>query len=263
MSNDPKAGSWLPDDFTEGGFFDDKDGTIIAAEVVPFDYNGKQADDPVCALHIRIHPDDADDDSADRSEYYPMGKLTKFTPSADKKFYTSEAGTAMNKKSKCALFLRALADKGFDMSKLQTGIDGMVGLHAHFNIVPMPEINDGEKREKKPTILIVTKILGDAKAPKAAAKKPTAAAPAAKTTEVKAEVADAGELGTKLEGAILEILGAAEGNKVAKGGLTAKLFKAFTDGTERNAALKLTATDWMTSEDRPWTVEGGEVKIRG
>jgi len=164
--NTQQAGSFDPQDHTAGGFLDDADVSIVKAEVVEFDYAGQQ--DAVCAVAVTFRPDTAESDEEERTEYYRIGPLSKFTPSADRtKYVPVGSATHMNRNSKASLFMAALKDKGFAMSKLNTeGLAALAGLHCHVNQVPMPEMKGIDKKDLK--ILIVTKIL-DTPVPAAAA----------------------------------------------------------------------------------------------
>lgn len=267
-----QVGSWDDADFTEGGFFDDKDGTIVKAEAVTFDYQGKS--DPICALHIEIRPDDAESDDDNRDEYYKIGDLTKFTPSSDgERYIPVGTTTSMNKNAKAALFLLSLKNKGFQLSKLAKGISALVGLHCHFNIVAMPDVKlESGEVKKDLKILVVTKIYDEPakNAGKGASDKPKAKKPseaANKTTTVAAAAPGAApantEAGALLEQTVVNALSEA-GGKLPKSGIPPKLFAAITDAGQRSEAMKLYANAaWFDSGDRPWVVEGGEVKFPG
>jgi len=277
MSEQQAVGSFLPADFSEGGFFDDVKATIVKAEVVAFDYQGQRADDPSCAIAVTYHPDDAADDEDDRTEYYGIGKLSKFTPTSDGKFYVPTGPSShMNKGSKGALYLRALQEKGFDMNTLSTGINALEGLHVHLNQVPMPEMKPRpgeEKREKKAMVLLVSAILeplapAGKKAAPAAKKKAAAAAPAAgaaaaaPVTTVGGEDVDEETAGT-LQGIILNLLEAKKGGPFAKTLVPGVLFKEVTDTGLRNRCMKAMANvAWLSGEDQPWTYDGGNLSSK-
>lgn len=264
MSDEKKVGSFDPDQHSEGGYFDDRDCTIVKAEVVSFDYQGK-SDKPVCALHIRYRPDDAEDDDDERSEYYRIGDLDKFTPSPDKKFYIPVGTTQqMNKKSKGSLYLRALKEKGFELSKLSSGIDALEGLHVHVNIVPLPKIEGSDKENK---ILIVTKI-HDKPAEgqkKAGGKKADSKKSDSKETKEVASPAAASNVDGAEDKAteVIVNLIMEKGGKVNKSNLASAMFSSIKDDSKlRNAAIALIGkTDWLSSSDRPWAYNGGELSI--
>jgi len=260
-----KVGSFAPEQFTEGGYFDDKDCTIVKAEVVEFDYAGKS--DAICALAITLREDGNDDAEDDRTEYYKIGELSKFTPSADRKFYVPVGSVgSMNKTGKGALFLKALKEKGFEMSKLAKGIDGLEGVHGHVNIVPMPEMKGIDKKDLK--ILIFTKLYDEA-APSAGKKGSTSGrakkADKAEATETKvASPAAASSVEGAEETATGVIVGliSAKGGKVNKSAIPQIMFAEIKDAPLRNACIALSGkTDWLSSSDRPWQYNGGELSF--
>lgn len=280
MAPEQQLGSWNDEDFTEGGYFDDRDGTIVKAEVVAFDYAGQRPDlEPICALHVEIRPDDAEGDDDNRSEYYKIGAMSKFTPNADGTGYvsTSGAATSMNKTCKAALFIRALKDKGFQLSKLAAGVNALEGLHGHWNIVPMPVNVKNEKGEaKEAKILIVTKIHGEGattktKSDKPAAKRPptakTAAAPTtAAATPAAAQAAGAADPDAEaaLTAVVMELFGTSQGKPIAKTLLPPAIFKGVQDSALRGKCLQLAANPaWLGAgaEVRGWNYAGGELSL--
>lgn len=278
MADNQKLGSWDDADFTEGGFFDDKDGTIVKAEVVMFDYQGKA--DPITALHVEIRPDDAETDDDNRSEYYKIGTPQQFVPTSDGKNYAPVGTvTAMNKNCKAALFVRALKDKGFPLSKLAAGVNALEGLHCHFNIVPMPDVKTADGTVKKDLkILVVTKIYdtpaaGAAKgaSDKPKAKKPSeskAAAPATQTVNTAAPANGAAvdpAAAEALTGVILAVLGE-KGGKAPKTAIPGAVFAQVTDGALRTKVMSLFANvAWMSegADARGFVLEQGELKFPG
>ena len=269
MNETAKAGSFEPDDFTQGGFFDDKDATIVDAKIVMFDYQGKA--DPVCALMVAFKADDSESGDEPRAEYYRIGSPDKFTPSSDGKFYVPVGTTtSMNKKTKAALFLRSLKEQGFEMAKLGQGIDGMVDTRVHVNIVPMPEIEGSEKKDNK--ILVVTKILAAAPAaagakPKAAAKSGSTKGAAAPTTAVASPAAASSVDGAedKAQEIIIGLI-AEKGGKIAKGLIPPAMFSGIpaNEAKLRNACIALAGNvGWLSAGDRPWQYNGGELSFGG
>lgn len=259
-----QQGSWNPEDFTEGGFFDDKDCTIVEAGVVEFDYQGKQ--DPVCALMVSFRADEADEDEKDRTEYYKIGALSDFTPNAKKTQYVP-TGTkrAMNKGGKAALFIRALKDKGFQLSKLggPDGVKALEGLHVHVNNVPMPKFKSKDGTESKDSsVLVITRIYdepaaGGGKKQSGGASKKAASKPAADSG------AGSDEVSSRAEEVVVEVI-AEKGGTVAKAQLTAAAFQKIpsSEGKVRNAVVGLISKeDWLGDEARPWTYAGGELTL--
>ncbi len=264
-------GSFDPTDHTQGGFFDDVDCTIVAAEIVAFDYQGTR--EPVCALGVTYRKDGNDDPEDDRIEYYNIGPMDKFVPSQDKKFYLPVGAVmAMNKSCKASLYLQALREKGFPMASVAKGIDGLGGLHVHVNIVPMPKFKDEKGQEKEAKILLVTKLL-DGAAPAAAkgGKKAAGSGAAGGTKPAAGASKPATTAGASVDGAedraTAVILGklAENGGSMNKAQVPSALFAEIpsSEGALRNACIALSANPaWMGGEDRPWTVDGGEVKLR-
>lgn len=276
MADEQKFGSWDADDFTEGGFFDDKDATIKEARVVTFDYAGKS--EPVCALAITFRPDDTESDDDDRTEYYKIGELSKFTPSSDGQRYIPNGATqAMNKNAKAALFMRALKDKGFQMSKLAQGISNLEGLHVHVNIVPIPDVKLSDGTTKKDLkVLIVTKIhdtpaanAGGAKSDKPAARKPSAKKAADAPATTTAAPASAGDVNdaaaAKLSELIMGLL-MEKGGKMPKTVIPPAVFSGVTDPSLRSECMKLMANqNWLGAgaAERGWELNGGELSFPG
>jgi hypothetical protein len=267
--NTQAAGSFDPQDHTVGGFLDDADVSITKAEVVEFDYAGQQ--DAVCAVAINFRPDTAETDEDERTEYYRIGPLSKFTPSADRnKYVPVGSATHMNRNSKASLFMAALKDKGFPMAKLNTdGLAALVGLHCHVNQVPMPEMKGIDKKDLK--ILIVTKILdtpapaagaggGKKRGPKAAAA-PAAAAPATPVSTAPAAAAAVEGAEDEAVSTILTVL-SEKGGKANKSLLPGEVFRRVTDTKQRNAIIQLISNAaWIGGADRPWKMNGGELSI--
>jgi hypothetical protein len=290
MSDDTTAvGSFSPDDFQEGGLLDDKDVTITDAAIVSFDFRG-HVDPPVCCLMIEMTPDadpDADTEVTPRQEYYTIGELSKFTPSADGKYYLAvRPGTHMGKRTKAALFLRKIREVGFEMARLAppNGIKGLVGVRAHVNNFTTEKFmgRDGKEAGGKP-IVLVTKLLetgaptpaanaqaattrksrGGAKAattdaPAATATAPTATAP----TTAPAGGGPNLEVEVRATEIILGLL-AEKGGSVSKTQVSTEMFKQIpaAEKSLRNAAIALVVSPWLSAADRPWSVEAGVLSL--
>lgn len=292
-------GSFNPKDHSEGGFFDNRIGTIVDAKVVIFDYKGKSP--AVCALHVEIQPDDAESAEDHRQEYYKIGTPEQATPSSDGQFFVPvEAGWAMNKGVKCSLFMAMLEKNGFDFSKLAKGVKGIIGIRAMWNVVKMPPVKQQDGTMKDASILVPTKFLeplaggpkpGTAAKPaaakpaaaKPAAAKPAAAKPAAAkpapapaAAEAPAEEAPveeateetpAEEGGFDPEARLTEIimeLISEKGGKAAKTLIPPKVFKGVPDQHERAKVMALLKGDtWLGAgvEVRGWALNGGELSF--
>jgi hypothetical protein len=267
------AASWDPESHTSGGYLDDRDCEIIEAKVVEFDYNG-EAEEPVCALAVTFRPDGGDaggDD--DRTEYYSVGKLARFTPSGDgKRAVPVSAGSKINNKSKVSLFMQAAKTAGIDVSSPDVGF--LDGLKVHVNVVPVPSFRgkDGVEVTGK-NITIITKLLdgkGDGK--KAAPKANKPAAKTASKAAAKAKAEDSGEGGgddgddavsEKAAEIAMSVLAQKDG-KTAKLALPNAAFKAIKDASLRNKVIKLLASEaWLGAVDRPWYYADGELSLGG
>lgn len=246
-------GGFDPDGFSDsGGFFDDKDVVVLDAKVVTFDYQGKSP--AVCALMVRLKDEKAEEEAnSERTEYYKIGELSKFTPSADGEQYIPVGTTpSMNKNCKAAYFFRALKEKGFEFSRIAKGVSGLKGLRGHVNDVPLPEIAGSAKKDNK--ALIFTKLYDGAPAANgsgAKAKASKAEAPAAAGND---------EAEAKVTEIVLGLLSDNNGT-INKAKIPQALFQKVTDPKLRNACIALAKDAWLSSGDRPWAFNGGELSL--
>lgn len=257
--------SFDPTDFTAGGFLDDVDVTVVDAEVVEYDFEGKAAE-VSCCLAVTFKADDADEPS--RPQYYKIGPLTKYAPNSSKTGYVSVsgAGGAMNKNAKAAHFMAALKNVGFDFAAFKTaGVRGLIGTRLHLTTVTLPAftLRDGTvKSDDKVTV--PTKLLEAAATGKKAATGGKRAAGAGKKADAApAEAAESGGGSAADEAAVEAILGKlAEAGTLAKSSLPSLMFQSIKDAASRNAAVKLVTQDaWLGSEDRPWSYDKGELSL--
>lgn len=272
--SEAQYGSFDPEDHAQGGFFDDVDAVIQTAEVVEFDYKGQA--EPVCALAVTFRQDGNEDPEDDRTEYYRIGALGDFTPSADRQHYVPTGGKKMNKAGKGSLFMQALKKAGFEMGKLAQGVGVLAGLHVHLNQMPLPEIKDSKKKDN--TILIVTKILepvaGAAKAAAPAAGKKAAKPAAGKAngaagapTPAPTTTAAAGAPDAEAEDKAQEIITsliAEKGGTINKSAIPPAMFKGIPSDQSklRNACIQLASNAaWLGAEGRPWKYDGGSLSF--
>jgi hypothetical protein len=153
------------------------------------------------------------------------------------------------------------------MSRLAKGIDGLEGVHGHVNLVPLPEMKGIEKKDLK--ILIFTKLTegaaaapaknGGGKAPKKSGKTEAATETKVASPATASSVDGAEDRATEV---ILNLL-AEKGGKVGKGAIPQAMFAAIKDNaTLRNACIALGGkADWLSSGDRPWAYDGGELSL--
>jgi hypothetical protein len=258
MTNQEFA-SFNPEDHTSGGYLDDKDVTIVESRVVEFDFNGKA--DPTCCWMVQFRPDGgADDGEDDRTEYYSIGPLTKFTPNSDNtRAVAVIPGAKMNNKSKASMFARSLTEAGVALSADVSILDGK---RVHVNVLPLPAFTDkdGNKVDGK-TVTAVTALLdGDAPAAKPKAKVKGKAKAKAKAAPA-AEDGGSSDTDEAAEGVVMGVL-AEGGGTATKAGLPNAAFKAIKDTKVRNPVIKLVASDdWLGAEERPWSYDGGELTL--
>jgi len=253
-----QMGSFDPETFTGGGFLDDVDVEIIDAEVVTYDFEQKAA--MACCLAVTFKQDGYDEPG--RPQYYKIGPVDKFAPSADGSgFVTLGTTTGMNRQAKAALFMAALKNVGFDMTKLAKGVKGLIGVRGHLNTITLPpfKLPDGTtKSDDKVTVF--SKLGEDAPAKPAGGKK---AAPAA----AKAKAAPAAAAAPQADDAVSEAAEAAILNKVAEGpvaksSLASLLFNVIKDPALRNPAVKLANNEaWLSDDARPWKYDQGELTL--
>lgn len=270
------AVSFNPDDASAGGFLNDIDATIVKAEVVSYDYNGKTQDgEPVCCLAITYRPFDAESDEDQSIDYIKLGKMTEIVPSKDNKSAVPITKTKFHVKSKIMAFWRAAVEAGFPKNKVGTDVSVLDGLHVHLISLVVPgNEKDGIKDSK---LTVFAKILdkgpsgtavkggakpGAAKSTKAAAGGGTTSpAPAAAAAAAPAAAVDA-DVETEAITTLLTIL-EGKGGKVAKSSLPGEVFRRIKDTAIRNAVLKIVnSNEWLGAEDRPWSFEGGELTAR-
>lgn len=253
--------SFDPDDHTAGGYLDDRDCTVIQSRIVEYDFEGKTEDGkPQCCWMVQFRPDEGDADGEDdRTEYYRLGSLEKFTPNAEgTQAVAVKSGARLNTKSKASLFSRSLKAAGLTIAADVTVLDGV---RVHVNLLALPEFKgrDG-KMVKDATYTAVTGILDD-EAPAAASGGKKAKPKAKAKAKAKAAAEPDSDVEDQASAAILELL-STKGGTVNKPAIPTYLFKAIKDGKTRNTAIALAAKDeWLGDEDRPWAYDDGVLSI--
>ena len=258
--------SFNPENFVEGGgLIGDVDATITSAKFEMFDYGGAV---PGGAPSLTVV---CESELGDFTERYSVGSKDDWMPSDSGKQLLALGGKkGLSASSKFALFIKHLVDAGFPGDKLGNDISVLDGLQAHFVRIPEPERPGVKKSAKQtereakygpPTMLIVSAILslpGEKKkpagAPKASGKKAAKDAPAPAAPET-------GDLDSKVEDAILNII-AAEGGSIKQNVVPAKLMGALKGDPDMPAAIrKLAEAGFLTGDARPWKAEGGVLSL--
>lgn len=151
--------------------------------------------------------------------------------------------------------------------------DSLVGYRFHFKRLAQDERMKSKKKNKdnKPepeyTVLCATDALGKVEV-KSGGKKSTSAiktnAPVAATSSNNATATfatsdDAESFDSRLENAILELLGETPQELTT---LRSQVLNSFKSGADKGAAIKLiNNAKWMSSSDRPWTFDNGSLSI--
>ncbi len=266
MAPTENTGLFNPENFGAGGFLDDVDcttGEVTACtqEELPF-----EVDNDGCYIKVPYVLDEGDGEP--RNEFYRIGDLDKFTPSTDHKKIVVAAGAKMNKSTKAALLINSLVAAGFPAGEIpaDNSLGFLSNLHVHVNAVEMTIKGGGgnfkakknaDGTEKKPTVVLITKLLDAKKAGgKKAASTPKAAPAAGKAAPAAAAAAPAAASGAAaaVEAAVVGML--SESGELAKRLLPTKLLAAITDAGQRTEAFKLAGNNaWLGSEERPWAFD--------
>lgn len=251
-----EAASLNPEDMVEGGgLVDDVDATITEASFDMFDYNGKVVPGvPSLKAILSVEGDEV-------TQFWSMGNAKDWIPSDDGSQLIS-VGTAngIRLSSNGGIFLKSLIDAGFPADKLGDDITVLGGLEGHFIRVPAPKRNipGKEKSKFEETILTISeisKLPWEKTKPKAAPKgKAKATKAKGKAKPKAAPEEDAGDIGEKTTGAVMEIL-SVEGT-VEKKALPGIIFKIRKDDEDRNAMVKMVFDEEFLSAG-PWEYDDG------
>lgn len=153
------AGILNPKNASEGGFFDDFDGTIVAAKFARTDYAGKRTD-KVPVLQLTFKNED-EDDAKPFENSYSLGKAEDWAPSEDGKKLLAIGGKAMNANTNAMILFKHFETIGVPEEVLDAcdeNIGALVGLKAHWNIVPIKRDIKGEGA-KETKVLVPTRLL--------------------------------------------------------------------------------------------------------
>lgn len=263
--------SLAPESFASGGMFDDQDIRVVTARFEEFDYQG-HADEPVCAIAVTMVATD-DEDGDERVQYYSIGPLAKFTPSADRKSAVpSKEGTGINKSTNGALFLANLVTAGFPVDRLTAGdLSVMDGCVLHVNQMAAPKRSGGKAgivQKEGATILLPTKVValpeetarksskraGKAQVAAGAPESASKASTASVTNGSGAPAAGAEDPSDTATGIVLGIL--ASKPSLSKTALSQAAFQA---GARGGVMALIAKTDWLADGDRPWGFKDGLV----
>lgn len=272
MAKQKGAISFAPRD-AETGLLNDIVATVMAASCVVWDRE-EYGEQP--AIRLMLLPDGMDDEEDNyKEQYWSAGNLERIVPSEDEEFFVPAEGknaAGLSKASNAYVLMNSLEQASFDMSKLENGISGLVGMKAHWLRIKTGRKNDaGEALEA----LAVTKVFSDkggktakpgqGKTTAAVTKKTTKAEPEEEEQEEEQEVEeqefDAAAIASEL---VVEVVGEAGGKM-----LIAKLFNAVFKKVqarpkeERKAILEQVQDgDFIKAGgDGAWEVKGKEVVV--
>ena len=267
-----KSSLFAPSTFSAGGgFLDNVDAVIAQARVVTQEDTPFDAQDADSAfMKLTFQPDA--EDSEPRDEYYRFGGVDRFTPSTDHKRVVREPDQTLIKSTKAGMFFAALVNAGFAESDLPADDDVtfLEGMHVHVKAIEMPEMKGGSKtfkpkagsEGKKPTVVVIAKILEPLAAKKGAAKTAPKTTTAAKTTKA-APAAAAAASGDVEEAVVNVIIGMfRDGKTPTMRLLPTAMLKQIADTTQRPAAFKLVGNkEWIGNEARPWTFDAASGEL--
>jgi hypothetical protein len=151
-----------PTTYVKGGLIDDVDVEIISAEFELFDYGGNSAAVPALKLNMRNLAD-----STDEVQHYSCGALKDFEPSDDGMFMKpTGSATGFRSTSNFGIFMNSLGDTPFPMNRLNgQPISILNGLKVHVvrrevaGRKDMPGKEEKKEGDRKPTVLIISKLI--------------------------------------------------------------------------------------------------------
>ena len=121
-----------------GGFFDDADAVVTDAKWVMYTYAGKAVPAPGLLLTLN-------DGEREHEEFYTCGEAKNWQPSRDGRSITSPTGkTAFEKKAKVVALTDSLFRNGFPRENMGDDPADLIGLKAHWKIVPLYKIEEKE-----------------------------------------------------------------------------------------------------------------------
>jgi len=266
-----KAVSLLYDDMEEGGgLLNDVIVTITKATFERSNYGGKSTTYRPAA-HLVIEEDDG---TVYDDQFWSCGKDTDWTPSDCGKFlYPMGAKMKLSKSSNFGIFIKSLIENNFPKDKVDVDITFLEGLKFHLRQQAVEgrdkvKSKDGSK-EYDATVACVAEIVQFPweKPAKGAAK----GKPAAAKGKAKEAATESATDGVSPEDATVGfVMGALAANPegVSVANLPTLLLKAKNakeldvDEKVANKMIQLIfKQEWMNADDRPWSVDGGVVKM--
>lgn len=267
MTTTQKGVSFRPSDASAGGYFDDVDARILSMRVESFDFNGT-ANPPKCCIALTLQ--DVNNEEHTTKQYYSIGPIEKFTPSADgTKAIPVNESAKLSANSNGMLLMGAFLNTGVPEDKIGDDLSLFDGGVFHFNqtAAPKRDFKDGQKRQKEnATILLPTKMVTapwdvsakDKKAAQKAAGAVQQTQQASQPSGAPASTPAAASNDAVVEEAVGFIIGQlANGNgTVKKNDLPLAAFKL--QSPNRNAITQLVASEaFLGDAGRPWKYENG------
>jgi hypothetical protein len=149
--------SLRPSDAIETGILSDEDVTFRDLNFVSYDYGGKH--DAVFGLMVTMEPEG---ETEAVEQFYSAGSLDYLAPSDNGKSViplTDRPG--LNPSCNAFAFINSIVQAGFPQSQFQESIEPFVGMKVHVIREEQKRrsgLNSGGENERKPTILLVSKI---------------------------------------------------------------------------------------------------------
>ena len=272
-----------PANSNDGGLGSGEGTTVVvtAANFKKFDYNGKTEYPAEVRLFLKLSKDGQE---LKREESLKYGEFAKFVASKDGNFVTLRLSAIKKNKdgsdyvprpykfSPAVMFLQSLKDAGFSVEKLnKEGVKSIVGLTLHIRRRKVV----GQGDTAKPVLLVDYIGTGGAvnapvapSAPAAPATPPAAPkaqAPATQSAPAATQSTQAAsEVDSLAEQALLDILGAAEGNTISRAQIPTTLIRIeqWKSHEQRGAILKTLRDDnFINREGSPWKVSGNSVSL--
>jgi hypothetical protein len=168
--NQPQQLSNSIDDFVQSGIYPGGSGIVTAFHYQLWDYDGKQAPDSVCAVHLTLTPTDGSNENKPVEIYWSVGPASDFQPDHTGGFLLSSTRSAMSNSSNWAdVNDRFKNTCGLDPAILNgpTGIRVMENGEMTLTTVDQKKrdnLNDDQPQEggqkRKRTILVPTRFKG-------------------------------------------------------------------------------------------------------
>ena len=170
----PQQLSNFIDDFVQSGIYPGGTGIVQDITYQLWDYDGKQAPDSVCTVHLVLQPTDGSGDNKPQDIYWSVGPSSDFQPDHTGGFVLSGSRAGMSNSSNWALVCAALKNTcGMEASAVNgpTGIKALIGGEmtltrkdqpARENLDRGPEATEqgGRNRSKSNTYLSPTRFKG-------------------------------------------------------------------------------------------------------